>query len=88
MTFYRNFFHDTIAHIRKSGIKTPIIAGGPYPTASYTEVLKDKNIDVAVLSEGEMTLAEILKRTLKNNKQFLTKKELAEISGIAFRKKD
>ena len=88
MTFYRNFYHDTIAHIRKSGIKTPIIAGGPYPTASYTEVLKDKNIDVAVLSEGEMTLVEILEKTLKNNKQFLTKKELAEISGIAFRKKD
>ena len=88
MTFYRNFFHDTIAHIRKSGIKTPIIAGGPYPTASYTEVLKDKNIDLTVLSEGEMTLVEILEKTLKNNKQFLTKKELAEISGIAFRKKD
>ena len=86
MTFYRNFFHDAIAHIRKSGIKTPIIVGGPYPTASYIEVLKDKNIDVAVLSEGEMTLSEILKRTLKNNKQFPTKKELAEIPGISFRK--
>ena len=86
MTFYRNFFHDAIAHIRKSGIKTPIIVGGPYPTASYVEVLKDKNIDVAVLSEGEMTMSEILKRTLKNNKQFPTKKELAEIPGISFRK--
>ena len=46
MTFYRNFFHDAIAYIRKSGIKTPILAGGPYPTASYYEVLKDKNIDL------------------------------------------
>ena len=33
-------------------------------------MLKDKNIDVAVLSEGEMTLSEILKMSLKNNNQF------------------
>ena len=70
MTFYRNFFHDAIAHIRKNGILTPIIAGGPYPTASYTEVLKDKNIDVAVIAEGELTLAEILEKTLSNDKRF------------------
>ena len=86
MTFYRNFFHDAIAHIRKNGILTPIIAGGPYPTASYTEVLKDKNIDVAVIAEGELTLAEILEKTLSNDKRFPEKKELEKIRGIAFLK--
>ena len=39
MTFYRKFFHDAIAHVRKNGITKPIIVGGPYPTASYTVVL-------------------------------------------------
>jgi len=90
MTFYRNFFHDTIAHIRthvrKSDIKTPIIVGGPYPTASYTEVLKDTNIDVAVIGEGELTLAEILEKTLLNDNRFPNKEELKEIYGIAFLK--
>ena len=86
MTFYRNFFHDAIAHIRKNGIKTPIIAGGPYPTASYTEVLKDINIDVAVIGEGELTLADILEKTLLNGNRFPNKEELKEIHGIAFLK--
>ena len=86
MTFYRNFFHDAIDHIRKKGISTPIIVGGPYPTASYTEVLKDKNIDVVVIAEGEITITDILKRTLKNNKRFPDKDELKNVPGIAFLK--
>ena len=86
MTFYRNFFHDAINHIRKKGISTPIIVGGPYPTASYTEVLKDKNIDVVVIAEGEITITDILKRTLKNNKRFPDKEELKNVPGIAFLK--
>jgi len=86
MTFYRNFFHDAIDHIRKKGISTPIIVGGPYPTASYTEVLKDKNIDVVVIAEGEITITDILKRTLKNNKRFPNKDELKNVPGIAFLK--
>ena len=87
MTFYRNFFHDAIAHLRKSGIKTPIIVGGPYPTASYTEVLKDKNIDVAIIGEGELTLTDILEKTLLNGKRLPNKEELKKIQGIAFLKK-
>jgi len=86
MTFYRNFFHDAIDHVRKKDISTPIIVGGPYPTASYTEVLKDKNIDVVVIAEGEITITDILKRTLKNNKRFPDKEELKDVPGIAFLK--
>ena len=84
MTFYRNFFHDAIDHIRKKGISTPIIVGGPYPTASYTEVLKDKNINVVVIAEGEITITDILKRTLDNKKKFPDNEELKKIPGIAF----
>ena len=53
MTFYKNFFHDAISQIKKSGISTPIIVGGPYPTASYVDILKDENIDLVVVAEGE-----------------------------------
>ena len=86
MTFYRKFFHDAIDYVRKNGITTPIIVGGPYPTASYTEVLKDKNIDVAVVAEGEITLEDIIKRTLDNGKKFPGPEELKQVPGIAFLK--
>jgi len=84
MTFYRNFFHDAIAHVRDKGIVTPIIVGGPYPTASYDEVLKDKNINAAIVAEGEITLADILEKTLENGKKFPSKEQLKEVPGIAF----
>ena len=87
MTFYRKFFHDAIDHVRKNGIDTPIVVGGPYPTASYTDVLKDKNINVVVIAEGEITITDILKRTLDNNKQFPNNQELKQIPGIAFANK-
>ena len=87
MTFYRKFFHDAIDHVRKNGIDTPIVVGGPYPTASYTDVLKDKNINVVVMAEGEITITDILKRTLDNNKRFPNNEELKQIPGIAFANK-
>ena len=86
MTFYKNFFHDAIAHIRKMQIKTPIIVGGPYPTASYIDVMKDENIDLAVIAEGEITFSEILEKMLKNNNKFPLPSELATIDGVVFRK--
>ena len=85
MTFYKNFFHDAISHIRKSGIDTPIIVGGPYPTASYVDILKDNNIDLVVVAEGEITFEEILKKMLENNKKFPSKMQLATIDGVALR---
>ena len=49
-------------------------------------VLKDKNIDVVVIAEGEITVTDILKRTLNNNKRFPDKEELKDVPGIAFLK--
>ena len=86
MTFYRNFFHEAIAHIRDSNINTPIVVGGPYSTASYVEVLKDKNINLAVIAEGEITFQEIIEKMIENNKKFPSKEELSVLNGVAFRK--
>lgn len=84
MTFYSGFFHDAIAYLRDHGIDIPIIVGGPYPTASYAEILKDRNIDMAVIAEGEITLGDILTRSIANGNKLPSKEELAEINGIAF----
>ena len=86
LSFYRHFFHKAVDYIRKRGISTPIIAGGPYPTASYTEVLEDSNIDIVVIGEGEITLADILKEILANNKHLPEGNVLKNIPGIAFRR--
>ena len=84
MTFYSGFFHEGVAYLRDKGIKTPIIAGGPYPTASYHDILKDKNIDVCAIAEGEFTLLEFINAMIENGKQLPNFKVLKKIKGIAF----
>ncbi len=86
MTFHKNFFHDAIKEIRNRGYEKMIVVGGPHPTTSYQEVLEDKNIDVCVIGEGEATLAEIVDRLIKNEKECLTYDDLNKIDGIAFNK--
>jgi|ETNmetMinimDraft_2_1059921.scaffolds.fasta_scaffold19786_2 radical SAM superfamily enzyme YgiQ (UPF0313 family) len=84
MTLYKDFFHETIANMRRYGITVPIIVGGPYPTASYREILQDKNINLTVVAEGEVTLADILEKTIANNKQLPDAEVLKKIPGVAF----
>jgi radical SAM superfamily enzyme YgiQ (UPF0313 family) len=84
MTFHKNFFHEAIGKIREGGYEKTIIVGGPHPTTSYAEVLKDKNIDICAIGEGEQILADVVDKLMKNNKAKLSKKQLELIDGIAF----
>jgi len=84
MTFHKKFFHKAIENIRNHGYKKMIITGGPHPTTSYQEVLKDKNIDLCVIGEGEKTLAEIIEKLIDSKEEKLDYKELKNINGIAF----
>lgn len=85
MTFHKDFFHESIKEIRKAGYDKMIVTGGPHPTTSYEEVLKDKNIDICVLGEGEATLKEIVQKlSLKNDNKYLVYEDLTKIDGIAF----
>lgn len=54
-----------------------IIAGGPHPTVLPYQTLNDKNIDICVMGEGEVTVAELLQALILS-------KPLEEIKGIAF----
>lgn len=85
MTIYKNFFHETIQHLREQEVDVPIVMGGPYATASYDEILQDDNIDVVVLAEGEWTFTEFLEEVIKNNKRVPDHSVLKNINGIAFR---
>ena len=70
--------------MRSNGIKTPIFLGGPYPTGDYEEVLKDKNVDLCMLGESEITLTELVGKMMKNGYKLPSENELKLIPGIAF----
>ena len=53
-------------------------------TASHEIVLSDENIDLAVIAEGEITMAEIVGEMLSNNKKMPAKDKLRNINGVAF----
>ena len=84
MTFHKDFFHEAIAKIREGGYQKTLLVGGPHPTTSYQEVLKDENIDICAIGEGEQILAEIVDKLIKNNGEKLKRNQLEIIDGIAF----
>lgn len=84
LSYYKNFFSDTIKNIRLINKLVPIIAGGPHPTIAYEEVLQENNIQAIVIGEGEITNAEIIEAMLENNYQFPTEVTLNKIHGIAY----
>lgn len=85
MTIYDRFFHESVNMIREHGISVPIIAGGPYATSGYLGILEDDNVDLVVLGEGEMTLAELVDKFLENSGVMPDEEVLKEIPGIAFK---
>ncbi|HLP61094.1 MAG TPA: AMP-binding protein, partial [Candidatus Deferrimicrobium sp.] len=84
LTFYRDFFHKTVAMLRGWGFDGPVIAGGPYATRNTDTLLQDRNIDLAVISEGEATFLEIIQKIITNSNKLPAEEDLKEISGIAF----
>jgi len=84
LSVYKEFFHHTVSLIRDWGIDAPIISGGPYASTEYNVMLQDDHVDIAVLGEGELILAQLLEETLKNDKKLPGEKILNNIPGIAF----
>jgi amino acid adenylation domain-containing protein len=84
ITFYKDFFHQTISRIRQWGYKVPVIAGGPYATGDWATVLLDRHIDLAVQGEGEITFAELIGKMLENDGKLPEEGVLEKIPGIAY----
>jgi amino acid adenylation domain-containing protein len=85
LTFFRDNFHKTAAMLRHWGFDGPVITGGPYATSAWDTILQDRNIDLVVLGEGELTLAQIVKEMMDNNRALPGMNRLKEIKGIALR---
>lgn len=84
LSMYKTFFHEVVSKIRSWNINVPIISGGPYATSEYNLILKDENISLVVLGEGEMTFSELVKNILDNNNKLPVKEKLKHINGLAF----
>lgn len=84
LSLYQEFFHSTVALLRQWGITAPVITGGPYATSSIGQVLKDRNIDLVVVGEGEETLAELVAQMLKHERRLPPEAALEKLHGIAF----
>lgn len=83
-SFFKDFFHKTVDQIRQWGIDVPIISGGPYATSSYARILQNRNVDLIVLGEGEVTFAEVIEKIIVNGGKSPDEEVLKQIEGIAF----
>ncbi len=54
--------HETAAWVKQMNPKILVVFGGAHATACASLVLRDKNVDVVVLGEGEMTLLDLVKK--------------------------
>jgi amino acid adenylation domain-containing protein len=84
LSFYKDFFHKAVLLMRQWGVGVPIAAGGPYASSDYQLILQDPLVDLAVLGEGEFTLAELVEKMMQNGYSLPGDETLQEITGIAF----
>ncbi|MCP4216025.1 MAG: AMP-binding protein, partial [bacterium] len=87
LNFYKDFVHKSIGYLRQWKPDVPVILGGPYATSSYERVLNDSNIDIAVIGEGEYTLAELVGEIIKNDGKLPPEETLSKIKGLAYAEK-
>ena len=87
MTFYKKFVHRAAKYIRDAGVTAPLFLGGPYTTGDYKSGLQDENINLCMLGEGEITLADLVGRMINNGNKLPPYDELKQIPGIALLEK-
>ena len=84
LTYYSEFFHNTLAVIRHWGIDVPVVTGGPYATSDCSTILQDPNVDLVVMSEGEVTFCELVESFIANDYKLPGEEVLKKIPGLAF----
>ena len=76
-TMFEKDSFDVIDLIRKIDKNVLLVVGGAHASANPQHVLRNKNINLVVIGEGELTMLEIAQR-------YKDKKTLMNIKGIAF----
>ncbi|RLC09714.1 MAG: hypothetical protein DRI57_21620 [Deltaproteobacteria bacterium] len=76
-----NLMHAIAEIIKRFSSEINVVAGGPYPTAFPERVLADKNIDYAVIGEGEQVFPALADA-------IVSEMPAEDIAGIAYMKDD
>lgn len=86
LTWQADLFKNIVEKIREWGWgpDVPIVAGGPYATSDYESILQDRNVDVVVLGEGEVTFNQLITEIMKNGCTLPGEETLSKIAGIAY----
>jgi radical SAM superfamily enzyme YgiQ (UPF0313 family) len=69
--------HEVASLAKKLSKDCKLVVGGPHPTMYFQDILKDSNIDIAVIGEGEFTFCDLLEYFEKGI-------DISKIDGIAF----
>lgn len=84
LSYYKEFFHQCISLIKYWFPFIPLVIGGPYATCDYQTILADRNVDIVVIGEGEISLAELVGKMMENDGQLPHEDVLQELAGIAY----
>jgi amino acid adenylation domain-containing protein/non-ribosomal peptide synthase protein (TIGR01720 family) len=88
LTYYRSFFHKTVFLIRQWGFAGTIIAGGPHATSGTQDTLRNPDVALAALGEGEDTLAELVREFINNGANVPGNAVLNRVAGIALQREE
>ena len=83
LTYYKDFFVDVIAELKKIFPDVPIVAGGPHPTIDPEDCLYRGGVNVCVIGEGELVCGELVGSMLRDGR-FPDTEELQQVKGIVF----
>lgn len=73
--------HQVAEAVKRARPNVPVVFGGPYASCSWRSILRDRNVDAAVIGEGEETFLELV-RTLDAGG------DLSTVAGMAVRGPD
>lgn len=75
----RDIFHKIAKKIKEINPNIKVVFGGHYPTHITNLALEDKNVDYAIISEGELGLSDLVEA-------LNTSGNIENVEGIAFKK--
>lgn len=70
---------ETIRAVKRRFPGLLVIAGGPHPTSAFRDVLEKTAADLVAIGEGEATLADVVRKVLAGDRDFLA------VPGLAVR---
>ena len=69
-TTYVSDAHTVARLVKEACPDTPVVFGGAHTSIVPEDVLKDNNVDIAVIGEGELTFLELVKNLTENGVYF------------------